>query len=243
MRTRGFTIRNSIPALAGWSSDFHAGASLVIVALTVLGAEWIVHQTEYLIEYGQRFGFVMETTPHRLYMSILGAALALGGLLLCALITLILQLGTARLRRVLAGLPPWVRRRVPGERIRVPLGGVLQTALILLLLQVAVYLVQENLEALAQYADAPGLAVLFAPQHVTVIPLHILMAGAASLLLWIVSSWLRALHVAVTVAEVLLRLTLRWALPAPLPLPLIAPVARRRLATSRRSLRSPPLAA
>ena len=77
------SVRAAVPPLAGWRGFPRACANVLVFALAVLAGEWLVHQTEYLIEYGSRFGTVMNTTPHRLYMASLG--LFLGGLCLVGL--------------------------------------------------------------------------------------------------------------------------------------------------------------
>ena len=183
----------------------------------------------------------METTPHRLYMSLIGVLLGVCGALLCAIVAMLLHLGTARLRQLLVGMPAWLHELIPNRRVTVPEGAILQTAGLLVLVQMALYVTQENLESLSVGAGLPGLGVLLAPQHATVIPLHLLLAGITSFLLCAVASWLATLRAAIVTAEALVRLARRWTVPPSVPPPVSCAVVRFPLAASRRSLRSPPL--
>jgi hypothetical protein len=195
--------------MVGWRSYRHVWVNLLIFGVAVLAATWIVHQTEYAIEYGRRFSTVMATSPHRLYMAPAGVALsvALGAfLVLCCAV---LGLYRIRLGRLLLRLPPRLSRHIHLGASRVSLHAVGRTALVLALAQSAVYLLQENLEYVATIGTLPGFAVLVAPQHATVIPLHLLAALCSSILLWTVSAWLGRSRHAVGMARVLLDIVTR----------------------------------
>ena len=66
-----------------WRSYSRAWVNFLVFGVAVLAGTWVVHQTEYTIEYGRRFSTVMATSPHHLYMMPAGLTLsvALGGLL------------------------------------------------------------------------------------------------------------------------------------------------------------------
>ena len=51
--------RTLVPTLAGWGTYPRAFASVLLLGLAALGGEWVVHQLEYLIEYGGQYGSVM----------------------------------------------------------------------------------------------------------------------------------------------------------------------------------------
>jgi hypothetical protein len=232
-----------VPSIVGWRSFRHVWLNLLVFGVAVLAGTWVVHQTEYTIEYGRRFSTVMATSPHRFYMASAGFALsvALGAfLVLCGTF---LTLSRLRLGRLLQQLPPRLSRHVHPGRSMVPVHALLLTALVLVLAQFSVYLLQENLEYLASVGTLPGFAVLLAPQHATVIPLHLVVAGCSSLLLWSISAWLGYSRRAVGVARVLLDMVSRGAAAPPRHFPSHAYVPSLRVAAGVFCLRSPPLIA
>jgi len=183
----------------------------VVVAFTVLAAVWLVHQTEYLIEYGRAFSAVMHTTPHRFYMAPAGFVLMLVGVGLLSVGTLWLQTAGRKRRSLERRLPRRLARLIPDERPTIPIASIARTALALLLLQATLYVIQENLEMVAIGNGWPLLAVLFAPQHLTVIPLHLLAAACGSLVLWTFAARIRQTGRALRFAAALLRLLRRAA--------------------------------
>jgi hypothetical protein len=195
---------------------------------------------EYAIEYGNRFQTVMATTPHRLYMGQLGVLLAVGILLAGVLALSVLIAGHVRLERVRRRLPSRYRRYLTAPLPSVPLRSVGATMALLFVLQTVTYFLQENLETLAFLNSLPGLAVLAAPQHTTVIPLQLLIAACGSLVLSTVSAWLHRSRQTIQLARVLV------ALYEGPPRLLARPAAPRsyipslRLRTGSRGLRSPP---
>ena len=232
-----------VPSIVGWRSSRHVFVNLLVFATAVLAGTWIVHQIEYTIEYGRRFSTVMATSPHRWYMAPAGVALsvALGAFLV--LCVSILGLSRLRLGRLLQQLPPRLSRRVHPGGSTVPVQSLLLTALVLALVQFSVYLLQENLEYLASVGTLPGFAVLLAPQHATVIPLHLAAAVCSSLLLWTVSTWLGRSRRAVGTAQVLLDIVRRGTAAPPRRFPTHAYLPSLRVAAGIFCLRSPPLTA
>src|SRR5947209_2532705 len=80
-------IATVVPSITDWRSYRRAWVNLLVFGIAILAGTWIVHQTEYSIEYGRRVSTVMATSPHRLYMAPAGVALsvALGAfIILCA---------------------------------------------------------------------------------------------------------------------------------------------------------------
>jgi hypothetical protein len=232
-----------VPSIVGWRSFHRVLLNLLVFGIAILAGTWVVHQTEYTIEYGRRFSTVMATSPHRFYMASAGFALsvALGAfLVLCGIF---LALSRLRLGRLLQQLPPRLSRHVHPGRSMVPLHSLLLTALALVLAQFSVYLLQENLEYLASLGMLPGFAVLLAPQHATVIPLHLVVAGCSSLLLWSVSTWLSHSRRAVGAAQVLLDMARRGGAAPPRSFPTHAYLPSLRVAAGIFCLRSPPLTA
>ena len=227
--------------MVGWRSYRHVWVNLLIFGVVVLAGTWIVHQTEYAIEYGRRFSTVMGTSPHRLYMAPAGVALSvtLGAFLVlwCS----VLGLYRIRLGRLLLHLPPRLSRHIHLDASRVSLRAVGWTALVLALAQSAVYLLQENLEYVATIGTLPGFAVLLAPQHATVIPLHLLAALCSSTLLWTVSSWLGRSRHAVGMAQVLLEIATRGTSIPPRRFPPHFYLPNLRFTAGIFCLRSPPL--
>jgi hypothetical protein len=202
-------IETVVPAIAGWRSYRRAWVNLLIFGVAVLAGTWIVHQTEYTIEYGRRFSSVMATSPHRFYMAPGGIALALALAVFLILSGSVLGLSRMRLGRLLLHLPPRLTRHVDLGRSAVSWRAVGWTTLVLTLAQSAVYFLQENLEYLATVGTLPGFGVLLAPQHATVVPLHFIAAVCSSLLLWTVAAWLGRARRALGMARVLLDLATR----------------------------------
>ncbi len=234
------STRSIVPAL--WSSRGYRSAVLNVFAfgLVALLAMWLVHQTEYAIEYRARFGSVMAATPHHLYMAQVGFFLVLlAGMLGACICTILI-----RSRRAIAHLLPLVPNRLLRHALlpleAVPARVVFRTAAGLALFQVTLYIIQENLESVAMGAGVPALGVLFAPQHITVVPLHLVAALGASLLLWLLSTLLHHTHTTLRVTRFLARIG-----ASRRPATRVGPPASVRLPTTgllaaRRSLRSPP---
>lgn len=210
---------------------------------TAFAGEWVVHQLAYLIEYGSRFNAVMATTPHRYYMTQAGVLFAVTALSLLSLAAHVLRLDARKRRRLLQILPTRLHRFIPATRVRVRLSVVGQTALGLACFQIAIYLVQENLEALAEAGGLPGLAVLIPPEHWPVLPLHLLIAVALSLIFLTVASLLQQSRHTIEAVERLVRLFIAGsAAPARL-IPLTEHVPSRRPLVGSHPLRAPPLSA
>ena len=236
-------IEAIVPSLAGWRTYPRAVANLLVFGMAVLGGEWLVHQLEYLIEYGDRFGAVMASTPHRFYMARLGALLTVAVVVLLTLVLVRLCLGYVEQRRLVRLLPPRLARHVPAFASGLPVWAVTRTALVLAGCQAALYLLQENLERAAVYQEWPGLSVLLAPSHATVIPLHLLVALGGSWLLWTASTRIRRSRQAVHVAQVLAAMLAPQTTPAPRLVPIQLLVPNLRLIAGVLCLRSPPLPA
>lgn len=216
---------------------------LLLFDLAVLIGVWIVHQTEYLIEYGSRFNRVMEDTPHRFYMEpaagllVLAAAIALGVCLLCLLSH------NRQARQAADRLSPRVARRLAALLAPISIVSVSRTSCVLFLAQAGVYTVQENLESWSVSARLPAASVLFGVQHITVLPLHALVATILAIILTAGRARLRRAKHASRVAGALAALLSR------------AEVPQERLVTARDfrpnlcpvagslGLRSPPLSA
>jgi hypothetical protein len=232
-----------MPLLVSRRSYLSTVLNLLIFGLVGVAGMWIVHQTEYAIEYGSRFGVIMASTPHRFYMVPLGVVLGLLAVTL-AILTSTSLLRTHRARcRLLPGIPIRSRHHAAAPVFALPIGPLLRTAAVLATLQMILYTVQENLESLAAGWGLPALDVLFAPQHATVVPLHLLLALCGAFLLWTVSLLLHRIRHTLCVTRALAGIgASRKGIPAR------ANCYRRysakaRLLASRRSLRSPPLAA
>jgi hypothetical protein len=242
-RGKAARIQSVVPSPAGWSTFPRALLGLLLFGFTILAGEWLVHQTEYLIEYGPRFNQVMAATPHHLYMGPLGllflgaeaAFLSLGLIALC-----LYGLGHQKLLR---RLPPRVRQRrtVPSQHL--PWQTVLRTAAVMAAGQTAIYLIQENVEAAAMGRGWPALAVLVAPQHVTVLPLHLFMALCGSLVLWVLSALVQKARRTVQIAQTLVALLERPVSLSPPIRPTAGRLPNLRLCAGALCLRSPPLAA
>lgn len=236
-------IRSLVPALARWSSFRGAFLNLLVFGTAALGAMWVVHQTEYAIEYGGRFGAVMHDTPHRLYIWPLGMVLGLALLLFALGVSAVLRRAGAERRAIVLGLPPRLRQcvRIAQELPDVPV--VARTAGVLAACQTVLYVLQENLERVAITGVWPGMSVLTSPRHLTVIPLHLLAAAVTSFLLWLVAACFHRSDRATAMARLLQSLAGRGHRPAPsVPAP-DAGVPSSRLDNGARCPRAPPLAA
>jgi len=231
-----------VPAVLPWRGYWRAVINLLVVGLAVLAGTWIVHQTEYFIEYGQRFGAVMAANPHA-YMAPLGGVLAAVAVMLLALLVFGLHLAWQRVRQIANRLPVRLTKHliVPARMPSVGALGV--TSLVLAVCQSVVYLVRENLEGLAATGNLPGVAVLLAPQHAAVLPLHLLIASCFAVLLWTASSWLGRSRRLLHVAGVFAALVARRMAPAPMLSPRPSHTPNRRLAAGIHGLRAPPLSA
>lgn len=196
-------IGGIVPPLSGWHTFPRAFLNLLVFGLTVFAGEWVVHQAEYVIEYGQWFGAAMGATGHDAYMGPIGLVLAVAAAGLIGLAALTLGLVGITLWRLRLVLPSGMRRLVPRTAQRVSLRTMLVTASVLAFGQIALYAVQENVEAAALGAGWPGLGVLFAPQHATVVPLHLLVSSCGAVILWAVAAILHGSRRAVCIAQAL----------------------------------------
>lgn len=207
--TRHARIETVVPAVFGWQTFPAAFLSVLLVGLVGLAGEWIAHQLEYLIEYGGRFGAVMAATPHHYYMPAVGTVLALMvGVILFGAGCSLRHSRHAR-RALLLDLPRRLAAALPAFTLDVSFRAVGRTALLLATGQLGLYLVQENLESAAVSGDWPGFLVVFGRQHATAVPLHLAVAGVASLLLWMLSSISRHARSALQVARVLAAMVAR----------------------------------
>jgi hypothetical protein len=166
-------------------------ANLLIFGFAALGCEWLVHQIQYLIEYGSQFGAVMADSPHRLYMAPLGLFLLVTAAGIVSLVAVALSQAGVKRRALLQHLPARLRRGIPTRSLDLLPSAVARTALALAACQMTLYLIQENIESAAVTGAWPGLWVFLAPGHLSVIPLHLLAALGSSVLLWTASGLLR----------------------------------------------------
>lgn len=234
----------SIIPLLGGRDDFSGiVGSLLVFGLVALFGAWVVHQLAYLIEYGSRFDAVMATAPHRYYMAQSGVLFAVVAISLLSLVCLSLRLDALQRRRLLHVLPARLHGLIPAVRVRIPGSVIGQTALGLACWQVVVFLVQENLEAMAEGGGLPGFTVLVAPAHWTVVPLHLAIALCGSLVLWTLSALLGRSCKATAAVERLVRLFIPSGSAPPHLTALAQYGPNRRLVAGVRSLRSPPLPA
>jgi hypothetical protein len=165
-----------------WRAGPRALLNVVLFDLAVLIGAWVVHSTEYRIEFGRNYDAVMATTDHRYYMA--AGGWILGVALLCSVLfgLVIAHRGAKRVQTALALLSPRLASRA--DRMVAPRAARIGLPLIsLFICQVAFYVVQENLEAWSMGRALPGLLVLVAPQHITVLPLHALVAWCSAVLL------------------------------------------------------------
>ncbi|MGH2441745.1 MAG: hypothetical protein ACRDFX_01105 [Chloroflexota bacterium] len=237
------TIVSLVPAITGWSTFRGAFGNLLLLAGAALSGTWVVHQTEYAIEYGSRFSAVMATTPHRLYMAPAGAVFLLLAISVAAVLCVVLRL----LRAELASLRRGVPARLLPEHRHVDTTRwwprVVRTATILALMQAALYTLQENLEYAAVGLPWPGLSVLFGERHLTVLPLHALAALILAILLWTAAGLLNTTRRTVAFVRRLARLFTRDTVSAALQPPERVSAPRILAPRGGRGLRSPPLAA
>jgi hypothetical protein len=234
-------VRSTVPSFAGWDTFPRACVNLLTLALAIAAATWAVHQTEYAIEYGGRFSRIMAPGSEHAYMTPLGLALMGLAVTLIVILLVVLMMAQATRLRLAHSLPWRVACRFTTPWPRIPPLVLAATAAILAAAQLGAYLFQENAESLLGTGTLPGLAVLVAPRHLTVIPLHLLAAICCTGLLWTLSLWLRRERHTLQVVRLFAALTCR---AGGFP-PRLAP--RRRLVASRRSrvgdlgLRSPPV--
>jgi hypothetical protein len=191
-----------------WTAGPRALLNVVLFDLAVLIGAWVVHSTEYRIEYGRAFDAVMASTDHRYYMA--QGGWILGATLLCAVLfgLVVAHQRTRRFKTALARLSPRLASGVdrmvvpPAARIGLPV-------LALFVCQVAFYVVQENLEAWNMGHSLPWLLVLVAPQHVTVLPLHALVAWCSAVALTFAGVRMQHRRAATRLAEALARVLRR----------------------------------
>lgn len=232
-----------IPSLAGRRTFSRAFISLLLLELVALCGEWIVHQVEYLIVYGSRFQTIMDTTPHRYYMAGVGSLLALAGITALSVWLLVLHGRHRAISHLRERVPARLYRLVRPASFRLSWQAVFATALVLAACQIAIYTAQENLEWMYSGLGPPGIWVLIGPSHLTVLPLHGVVAFLGSVLLWTLSALRRRSE---TVLEAVRALAQRLTLQTPLPGRSTLATARiphRRLLPVARGLRSPPVAA
>jgi hypothetical protein len=179
----GRIARACLPAVVEWTSRGRALLNLLLFDLAVLAGAWVVHSAEYTIEYGTRVGAVIASSDHRYYMTAAGWILAFALLCTVAFCSLAALRQTHRARILAARLPLRLRARVDGLAAPVSVARAGSLVAALFVCQVAFYLIQENLEVWNVGAALPGFQVLVAPQHVTVLPLHLLVAWISALLL------------------------------------------------------------
>lgn len=166
------------------------------IALIALAGEWVAHTVEYLRVGGWHgaFGSV------HLLMGPAGLALLVAAL--------VAGHSTARLARFLEGRLSELRRpapkgaaalapSVPTPDRSVPL---LSLVAILWLTQCSLYVVQENLEAHVLHRALPGLSVL-AGIHAWAPVVHLVVAAALAIGLWLSRRQVTRLVVAVRLAE------------------------------------------
>jgi hypothetical protein len=233
-------ICRAIPAIFDWGRLRGDVANLLLFGLTALLGEWTVHQIAYLITYRSHFGLVMASTPHRLYMAQAGLVLVVLAVAAAFLAAVSIWRNGVRERRLSDLLP----LRLPGllrvPAAPIPVAVIARTAIFLAAYQIALYLLQENVEASAAGLGWPGLAVLLPPDHAIVVPLHLLIATLGALLLWTVSSQVLDSRRVAQAIERLVRLLTRYGESlAPLT-PACSWVPNQRRIAGRRCLRSPP---
>lgn len=191
-----------VPSIAGWRTYSRALINLLLFGLTALVGEWLVHQIEYLIEYGSRFGSVMTAGPHH-YMAPLGIVLGVAGVGALGTTWMLLHRARRASRVLLAAVPRRLALRAPllSGSAHIELLG--RTAVALTALQALLYLVQENVESAAASQGLPGLWIFVAAPHITVLPLHLIVATCGALVLRSLSSLLQRSRQAVCVARIL----------------------------------------
>lgn len=192
--------------MVGWQTFPRAFLNLLIFGLAMLGGDWLVHQAAYLIEYGSRFDGVMANSPHRYYMGIAGVFLAASALGLLTLAIVVLRVLARRRRDLLRALSPRLARHMGATATHIPVWMIGKTALVLAVGQVAIFLLQENLEAGAEGLGLPGFGVLFGPEHLSVLPLHLLVALCSAVLLWFIADSIDRARRATHLVEALVNL-------------------------------------
>jgi hypothetical protein len=221
-----------------------AYATVLLFFVAALAGEWIVHQVQYLIEYGRQFGAVMALTPHQYYMGSAGAVLAAGALLALTATALALRLNTREYRRLRPLIPERLLQRIrPQPYSPATSGTILRTGLALAVTQIGIYLIQENLEAMAEGVPLPGLTAVLSSQHLTVLPLHLLVALCLAIVLWTVASLIGRSRAIVEQIRFLARLFGNHGPVRSDHPPVLQETPRWEFLTRSRSLRSPPLAA
>lgn len=224
--------------LDGWPSVL---ANSCILLFAALGGEWIVHQCQYMLLYGPRFGQVMAASPHRLYMQPLGLAFGVIAAGLLAVAALAIALFMAQRARLVDRLPSRLRRAVPRSWPALPARGLIPTALLLAWIQMVVYAGQENAESVLQGFNYPGLGAVISIHRPALIPLHLAVALGISILLWSIRTLLHRSREALRAVRGLLALlalrpsAARRITANPFRLP------NRLLIAGARGLRSPPL--
>jgi hypothetical protein len=220
-----------------------SAVNCVLLLLAALGGEWIVHQIQYLLAYGNRFGWVMASTVHRYYMPEIGIGLAAAAALLIGVVATLLLLYGLRRAHLLGLIPEHVRQSRLDRWPRPRLSDLLPAALVIAWLQVAVYVAQENLETQAQGLGWPGLAVLFPAHYPVALPLHLLIALCSAFVLWTLALLLRRSHAALQAALALVALFLCPRTPARRITAGYAYIPTRRPVAGIVGLRAPPLSA
>lgn len=197
------SINRIVPSLLGWQTFSRAYATLLLFVLTACGGEWLVHQSNYRLQYGARFSSVMANSPHRYYMTPLGLLFGLVAVGFLIAVAATLYVYAVRRDHLLSFLPERFRRAAPHVHLSLSPGDIALTALTLASLQSLIYLIQENLEAAAQSGTFPLLAVLSPALHPAVLPLQMAMALCLSLILWTLSAAFTASSAGLQAAEIL----------------------------------------
>jgi hypothetical protein len=182
----------------------------------------------------------MAGSPHHVYMAPLGVLYALVGAIYLFCIVLILNAARLDIQRLMTIVRPRLARHLRVVPLALSARVVTRTALVLAGFQMSLYLVQENLEFLTMRGVLPGFSVLFAPPHLTVVPLHLLAALCGSVVLWIAAEWLGRSRRIVQLARVLVGIVLKCQAPAPRLTPAREHVPNRRCVAGVLGLRSPP---
>jgi hypothetical protein len=170
---------------------------LLAFDLAVLIGTWIVHQTEYAIEFGNRFNAVMAGSTHRFYMAPEAGFLAIAGAFALAFWLGAVIWHARRARAATALLPRSLARSLNRFLVPAPVSRTVTTAGALFLAQCVVYAVQENLEWWTVTGSLPGMAVLTGAQHLTVLPLHAIAALISAVIVSTLWSRVRGIsHVA-----------------------------------------------
>lgn len=232
-----------IPPLVRGRNPLGWAANALLLLVAALGGEWIVHQIQYRLIYGDRFGWVMGSTTHRYYMPQMGMALAAAALVLGGAVALVLLLYGLRRARLLAHVPRHAQRSVAPACPRPRWQALFPSALVLAWIQIAVYIGQENAETHAAGLPWPGLGVLFSSHYPVALPLHLLIALCISFVLWSLSLLVRRSRAAVRAARVLAALFLTTAAPLRRRTATYAYIPSRRPVAGPLGLRAPPLAA